>query len=463
MQASRQRLACSVMLSAPGLARLNWQLEIVPRPAILCAMNILEELQWRGLLADCTDTAELTKRVSQSPITLYCGFDPTADSLHVGNLVPLLGLRRFQLHGHHPISLAGGATGSIGDPSGKTQERQLLTKEMLANNIAKVKTQLRRLLDFDTATNPACLLDNATWTAPVSFLDFLRDIGKHFSVNQMVAKESVRARMEDREVGISYTEFSYMLLQAFDFYLLCRDYNCELQIGGSDQWGNITAGIDLTRKKLGRTVYGLTLPLITNADGSKFGKTAAGAVWLDPARTSVYRFYQYWIRTDDRDVVRYLKYFTFLPQDEVLALEKQHTENPGARAAHKALAKAVTDLIHGPSATAEAIRASEILFGGDLAGVSEATFNEIVGEVPTKEIGKAELDGAGKPLVELLVHGGLCSSKGQARKDIEGGGAYVNNIREASFQRAVTVKDLLFGKYLLLRKGKRNYVVLTAK
>ncbi|MEI7940630.1 MAG: tyrosine--tRNA ligase [Verrucomicrobiota bacterium] len=426
-------------------------------------MNILDELQWRGLLADCTDPLELAKRVSPGPITLYCGFDPTADSLHVGNLVPLLGLRRFQLMGHIPIPLAGGATGSIGDPSGKTQERQLLTKEILANNIARVKEQLCRLLDFETPTNPARLLDNASWTAPVSFLDFLRDIGKHFSVNQMVAKESVRARMEDREVGISYTEFSYMLLQAFDFYVLCRDHNCELQIGGSDQWGNITAGIDLTRKKLGRTVFGLTLPLITNADGTKFGKTEAGAVWLDTRRTSVYKFYQFWIRTDDRDVVRYLKFFTFMGQEEIAALEKQHNENAGARAAHKALAKAVTDLVHGPAATAEAMRASEILFGGDLAGISETTFNEIVGEVPTKEIGKTELDGAGKPLVELLVHGGLCQSKGQARKDIEGGGVYVNNQREASFQRTVAAKDLLFGKHLLLRKGKRNYVVLTAK
>jgi tyrosyl-tRNA synthetase len=426
-------------------------------------MNILEELQWRGLLADCTDAAELTKRVSPGPITVYCGFDPTADSLHAGNLVPLLALRRFQLLGHHPLPLAGGATGSIGDPSGKTQERQLLTKEVLAGNIAKVKQQLRRLLDFDTKANPARLLDNATWTDSVTFLDFLRDIGKHFSVNQMVAKESIRARMEDREVGISFTEFSYMLLQAFDFYVLCRDYNCELQIGGSDQWGNITAGIDLTRKKLGRTVFGLTLPLITNADGTKFGKTEAGAVWLDPGRTSVYKFYQFWIRTDDRDVVRYLKYFTFLSQDEIGALEKQHAENAGARAAHKALAKAVTDLVHGPDATAEAMRASEILFGGDLAGISETTFNEIVGEVPTKDIGKADLDGTGKPLVELLVHGGLCPSKGQARKDIEGGGVYINNQREGSFQRAVSAKDLLFGKHLLLRKGKRNYVVLTAK
>jgi tyrosyl-tRNA synthetase len=426
-------------------------------------MNILEEFQWRGLLADCTDAAELAKKVSAGPIVLYCGFDPTADSLHVGNLVPLLGLRRFQLLGHHPIALAGGATGSIGDPSGRTQERQLLTKEVLDHNIARVKEQLKRLLDFETQANPARLLDNAAWTAPVGFLDFLRDIGKHFSVNQMVAKESVRARMEDREAGISYTEFSYMLLQAFDFYVLCRDAQCELQIGGSDQWGNITAGIDLTRKKLSRAVYGLTLPLITNADGSKFGKTVAGAIWLDPARTSVYKFYQFWIRTDDRDVIRYLRFFTFLTQDEIAGLEKQHLENPGARAAHKALARAVTDLIHSPAATAEALRASEILFGGELAGIRESTFNEIVGEVPTKELGKAELEGAGKALVELLVHSGLCASKGQARKDIEGGGVYLNNIREPGAQRAVTAADLLFGKHLLLRKGKRNYVVVTAK
>ncbi|MSU28537.1 MAG: tyrosine--tRNA ligase [Pedosphaera sp.] len=427
-------------------------------------MNILDELNWRGLIADCTDTAELTKRLAASPITLYCGFDPTADSLHVGNLVPLLALRRFQLLGHHPIAVAGGATGSIGDPSGKSQERQLLTKETLAANIACVKGQLARLLDFDTKTNPARLVDNASWTAPISYLDFLRDIGKHFSVNMMVSKESVRARMEDREVGISYTEFSYMLLQAFDFYHLRKELNCELQIGGSDQWGNITAGGDLIRKKLpGATAWGLTLPLITNADGSKFGKTVAGAIWLDAKRTSVYRFYQFWIRVDDRDVLRYLKYFTFHVQDEIAAFEKQHTENPGARAAHKALAKAVTDLIHGEAATTEAMRASEILFGGDLSGISESTFSDIVGEVPTKEIEKATLDGAGLPLVELLVHAGLCASKGQARKDIEGGGIYVNNLREGDFQRAITTANLLFGKHLLLRKGKRTYTVITAK
>ncbi|MGN6641988.1 MAG: tyrosine--tRNA ligase, partial [Verrucomicrobiota bacterium] len=321
-------------------------------------MSILDELSWRGLVADCTGREDLERRLSAGAITLYAGFDPTADSLHVGNLVPLLALRRFQLLGHDPIALAGGATGSIGDPSGKTAERQLLTKEILDRNISSVKEQLKRLLDFETKQNTARLLDNATWTAPISYLDFLRDIGKHFSVNQMVAKESVRARMEDRESGISYTEFSYMLLQAFDFYVLNRDLNCELQIGGSDQWGNITAGIELTRKKLGKTVYGLTLPLITNADGSKFGKSVSGAIWLDAKRTSVYRFYQFWINTDDRDVIRYLKYFTFLSKDEIDALEARHVQTPGAREAHNALAKATTDRIHGEPATAEAIRAS---------------------------------------------------------------------------------------------------------
>src|SRR5437870_267818 len=254
-----------------------------------------------------------------------------------------------------------------------------------------------------------------------------------------------------------------MLLQAFDFYVLCRDYDCELQIGGTDQWGNITAGTDLTRKKLGRTVYGLTLPLITKADGTKFGKTESGTVWLDARRTSVYKFYQFWIRTDDRDVIRYLNYFTFLDQAEIRALEKQHKENPGARAAHKALARAVTGLVHGPDATAEAMRASDILFGGELSSISESTFNEIVGEVPTKDLAKSQLERSGKPLLELLAFSGLCASKGQARKDIEGGGVYVNNVREASFQRPVTANDLLFGKHLLLRKGKRNYVVVTAK
>jgi tyrosyl-tRNA synthetase len=447
-------------------------------------VSILEELQWRGLVADCTDTAELTKKISAS-ITLYCGFDPTADSLHVGNLVPLLALRRFQLLGHHPIAVAGGATGSIGDPSGKTAERQLLTSEILDHNIASVKVQLAKLLDFETKQNPARLVDNASWTKGISFLDFLRDIGKHFSVNQMVAKESVRARMEDREVGISYTEFSYMLLQAFDFMVLCRDLNCELQIGGSDQWGNITAGIDLTRKKLGKQVFGLTLPLITNTDGSKFGKTAVGAIWLDPKRTSVYKFYQFWINTADTDVIRYLKYFTFMTAEEIAALEAKHVANPGARTAHQALAIAMTKLIHGEPAMKQAVIASTVLFGGLLEGITEYTFKELLrtddfvesdykfqqnalnkasGEIPQVNLDAKKFEGSGVPLVELLVDAKLSASKGQARKDIEGGGIYINNIREENIQRLVTTqKDLLFGKHILLRKGKKNYVVVTAK
>jgi tyrosyl-tRNA synthetase len=269
--------------------------------------------------------------------------------------------------------------------------------------------------------------------------------------------------MEDREAGISYTEFSYMLLQAFDYLHLNETFRCELQIGGSDQWGNITAGMDLIRKKTARSAFGLTLPLITKADGTKFGKTEGGAIWLDPKRTSVYRFYQFWINTDDRDVIRYLKFFTFLSREEIEALETKHVANPGAREAHRALAKSVTDLIHGPDATTEAQRASEILFGGSLEGIAESTFNDLIGEVPTKDLEHALLAAPGAPLLELLVHAGLCPSKGQARKDLEGGGVYLNNIRVAEVSRAVTSADLLFGKHLLLRKGKKNYVVLTAK
>jgi tyrosyl-tRNA synthetase len=423
-------------------------------------MSIYEELEWRGLVADCTDAEGLRKKAA-APLTLYCGFDPTADSLHAGNLVPLLALRRFQLAGHHPIAVAGGATGGIGDPSGKTAERQQLRREELEANIAKIKPQLARLLDFDTQRNPARLLDNNSWTAPVGYLDFLRDIGRHFSVNAMVAKESVRARMEDRESGISYTEFSYMLLQAFDFWTLHREYGCELQIGGSDQWGNITAGIDLCRKKSAAAVYGLTLPLMTNADGTKFGKSVAGAVWIDPQKTSIYRFYQFWVRTDDRDVVRFLKFFTFLPKDVIADLEKSHLERPEAREAHLELARQMTDLIHGPEATNEAARATGILFGGGLEGISESTFAEIAGEIPSARLAASRLSGPGCPLVEVVVAAGLAPSKGQARKDIESGGIYLNNKRENGPHRLVNQADLLFERHLLLRKGKRNYVAIT--
>jgi tyrosyl-tRNA synthetase len=427
-------------------------------------MTLLEDLRWRGLVADCTGETELAARLAaEKNITLYCGFDPTSDSLHVGNLVPLLALSRFQKHGHHPIALAGGATGMIGDPSGKSTERNLQTSEQVAHNLKSIKSQLHRLLDFKTKANPAHLVDNVTWTAPITYLEFLRDVGKFFTVNWMVAKESVRARMEDRENGISYTEFSYMLLQAYDFCHLHHAQGCELQIGATDQWGNITAGIELIRKKSGAQAFGLTVPLMTKADGTKYGKTAGGAIWLDPKKTSPYRFYQFFVQLEDTDVIKITKMLSFADHATIDGLARQHAENPGARAAHLALARELTTLVHGENACADAVRASEIMFGGGLDGVSEDVFREVVGEVPTKELDQTKLDGTGTPLTELLVHAGLASSKGQARKDIEGGGIYLNNVRVAEISRAATASDLLFGKYVLLRKGKRTYAVVNVK
>lgn len=424
-------------------------------------MNIIEDLQWRGLVADCTDLEALTQRLSSSPTTLYCGFDPTADSLHVGNLVPLLALRRFQLAGHHPIALAGGATGMIGDPSGKTSERQLQTPEAVQHNISCIKGQLSKFLDFDVKANPARLVNNADWFAPITFLDFLRDVGKHLTVNWMMAKDSVRSRMEDRESGISYTEFSYMLLQGYDFYHLRSSLGCELQIGATDQWGNITAGIELTRRKFNTTVWGLVFPLLTKSDGTKYGKSASGAVYLDPKKTSTYRFYQFFMQAEDADVVKLLKVLTFLPQEEILRLENETKTNPGARAAQKALARELTLLVHGETALADAMRASEIMFGGGLEGVTETLFKDVVGEIPTVPLEKSKLEGAGIPLPELVLHAKLAPSKGQARKDVEAGGLYLNNVRASDVAKNVGAADLLFGKYLLLRKGKRNYTVVT--
>jgi tyrosyl-tRNA synthetase len=423
-------------------------------------MNILDELRWRGLLADCTDLEALSRRLAAGPVTLYCGFDPTADSLHVGNLVPLLALRRFQLAGHHPIALAGGATGMVGDPSGKSAERNLQTPEQVEHNITSIRRQLAQFLDFDVAANPARLVNNHDWTGPVSVLEFLRDIGKHITVNSMVAKDSVRSRMEDRESGISFTEFSYMLLQGFDFYHLRRTLDCELQIGATDQWGNITVGTELTRKKLGATVWGLVFPLLTKADGSKYGKTATGTVWLDPRRTSPYRFYQFFVNADDADVIKLLKTLTFLPAPEIATLEQELRANPGARAAQKALAREMTLLVHGAERLAGALKASEVLFGGSLEGLSETDFADVVAEAPGKSLDRARLAGAGTPLIDLLVHGGLCPSKGQARKDLEGGGIYVNNVRVSDHARMVTEADVVFARHILLRKGKRSYCVL---
>lgn len=428
--------------------------------------DILAELEWRGLYADSTDREALAQRLATGPLALYCGFDPTADSLHVGNLVPLFALRRFQLAGHHPIALAGGATGMVGDPSGKSDERNLQTPEQVAHNIAAVRAQLSKFLEFDAAktpaNNPARLVNNGDWIGPMSFLEFLRDVGKYVTVNSMVAKDSVRSRMEDRASGISFTEFSYMLLQGYDFFHLRKTFNCELQVGATDQWGNITVGTELTRKKLGATVWGLVFPLLTKSDGTKYGKTATGTVWLDPKKTSPYRFYQFFVNADDADVIKLLKTLTFLSRDEITALETELAANPGARAAQKALAREMTTLVHGTDALAAALKASEILFGGSLDGVTEEIFHDVVGEVPTKDLERAKLDGAGAPIIDLVVAAGLEPSKGAARKSLEAGGVYLNNIR-VDHTRTVTPTDLLFGKYLLLRKGKRSYAVLTAK
>jgi tyrosyl-tRNA synthetase len=424
-------------------------------------MTFIEDLQWRGLLADCTDLDGLSKRLAEGPLTVYCGFDPTGDSLHVGHLMGQLTLARFQRAGHHVIALAGGATGMVGDPSGRSSERNLLTREQLDHNIACIKAQLSRLLDFTAAANPARLVDNADWIAPFSFLDFLRDVGKYFSLNVMLAKDSVKSRMEG-DGGISYTEFSYQLLQAYDFYHLRNTYGCELQIGGSDQWGNLTAGTDLIRKKLGSetAAFGWTFPLITKSDGTKFGKTASGAVWLDATRTSPYKLYQFFVNTEDAKVVEYLRKFTFLSRAEIEPLEAAHAANPGAREAHKALAREVTALVHGQPALDAALKASAILFGAEIGDTSEEVFRDVVGEIPTKDIPTAEL--AGLALTEALVQSGLSQSKGQAKKDIEGGGVYINNVKCADIARALAATDLLFGKHVLLRKGKRTYAVLNA-
>ncbi|MBP7140572.1 MAG: tyrosine--tRNA ligase [Opitutaceae bacterium] len=422
-------------------------------------MTLIEDLQWRGLLADCTDLPALDKRLNEGPITLYCGFDPTGDSLHVGHLVPQLLLRRFQLAGHHPLPLAGGATGMIGDPGGRSSERNLLSREQLNHNVRKIKKQLERLLDFTTPINPARLVDNADWTASVSFLDFLRDVGKYFSLSSMLAKDSVKSRLES-ESGISFTEFSYQLLQAHDFAHLRQSMHCELQIGGADQWGNITAGTDLIRKKLGVPAFGLTFPLITKSDGTKFGKSEGGAVWLDPERTSPYRFYQFFINTEDNMVIGYLKKFTFLSHSEINALEERHAANPGAREAHKALAKEITSIVHGAESCVDAIRASEIMFGGSLEGISASLFRDVVDELPAVQL-PADRFASAFSLIEALVAAGLSPSKGQARKDIEGGGIYINNVKCTDIARSLGAGDVVFDRFILLRKGKRTYTVLS--
>jgi len=417
--------------------------------------DFIRELKWRGVLYDYTEgLEELTGRVVG-----YIGFDPTARSLHVGSLLPLITLSRFQRFGNIPIAVIGGGTGLIGDPSGKTKERPLLSKEEIEENIEGIKVQIEKFLDFKAKENPAKIVNNYDWLGEIKLVDFLREVGKHITVNYMLQKESVRNRLQ-REEGISFTEFSYMLLQAYDFLVLYDRENCVLQMGGSDQWGNITAGIDLIRKMRGGRAYGLVFPLITTSSGVKFGKTEEGTVWLDPNLTSPFKFYQFWINTDDADVIRYLKYFTFLGEKEIEDLEESLKREPEKREPHRVLAREVTRMVHGEDAMRRAERASKVLFGEEIKDLNLREILEIFSDVPSREIPKERFEGEGYPLVELLVDVGLFPSKGEARRAINGGGVYVNNIRVSDAQDKISLSRAIEGKVLILRKGKKNYLLV---
>jgi tyrosyl-tRNA synthetase len=414
-------------------------------------MNLLEDLRWRGLLAQSTDEAALLESLKK-PITLYVGFDPTAPSLHVGNLVVLLVLRRFQLAGHTPIALVGGATGLVGDPSGKNEERTLNSTEIVEGWVNRIRTQVSAFLDFSEAKNKAIVVNNLDWTSPLSAIEFLRDIGKHFSVNQMLSKDSVSARLDAG--GISYTEFSYQVLQSYDFLELYRRNNCTLQLGGSDQWGNIVAGLDLIRRVEQGSGHALTVPLLTKADGTKFGKTAGGSVWLDPAMTSPYAFFQYWLNTDDKDVINFLKVFSFKSHEEITALENAHKENPGLREAHRALARELTALVHSQATTDRVEAAAKALFGqGDLTELDEETLAGALAELPRTTVSKND---AIPTWVDLLAATGVVDSKSAARRIVKEGGAYLNNEKISGEDFAPQKSDFLCGKYAVLRKGKRD-------
>jgi tyrosyl-tRNA synthetase len=413
--------------------------------------DLLDDLKWRGLIAQTTDEKALREALKK-PITLYVGFDPTAPSIHVGNLVVLFVLRRFQLAGHNPLPLVGGATGLVGDPSGKNEERTLNTTDVVAQWVDRIKKQLSKFMDFDSKTNPAVMVNNLDWTAPMSAIEFLRDIGKHFSVNQMLNKDAVSARLE--KDGISYTEFSYQVLQSMDYLELYRRHNCTLQIGGSDQWGNITAGLDLIRRVESGSAHALTVPLLTKADGTKFGKTAGGSVWLDPEMTSPYAFFQYWLNSDDKDVINFLKVFSFKSRAEIEALEKSHNENPGAREAHRELARELTSLVHSPEIAQRVEDAARALFGqGDLTELDEATLAGALSELPRVQVKNGEEI---PTWVDLLAATGVVDSKSAARRIVKEGGAYLNNEKVAAEDFRLEKSDFLCGKYAVLRKGKRD-------
>jgi tyrosyl-tRNA synthetase len=422
--------------------------------------DIIAELTWRGLVHQTTEPApQMTAWLNEKSRTLYAGFDPTADSLHVGSLLPLLMLRRFQRAGHKPIALVGGATGMIGDPSGKSEERNLISQEQLQKNIAGIQPQLQQFLDFDSGANSALLVNNIDWIGPLSYLEFLRDIGKHFPVNVMLSKDSVKGRL-DRESGISYTEFSYMLVMAYDFAYLRQKHNCELQIGGSDQWGNITAGIDLSRRMHGNQLFGLTNPLLTKSDGSKMGKTESGTIWLSAERTSPYQFYQYWINVDDADAGKCLRYLTDLTQPEVESLDAARAANPGQRESQKRLAEELTRMLHGEAGLATAQRATEIFFGAEISQLDDKQLTQIFADVPSKELPRSRLAGEGLSLIDALFESGLSKSKGDARRTIQQGGAYVNNRRVNEIEAKLTAADLASETVMLLRSGRRSYALL---
>jgi tyrosyl-tRNA synthetase len=414
--------------------------------------DILEDLVWRDLIAQSTDLDEMRASLAAGPVTLYCGFDPTAPSLHLGNLIQILVLRRFQQAGHRPIGLVGGATGLIGDPSGKSTERVLNSEETVAAWVGHIRGQVSRFLDFGDVPNAATMVSNLDWTGSMTAIEFLRDIGKHFPVNRMLARETVKSRLETS--GMSYTEFSYVLLQSMDFLELYRRYGCVMQTGGSDQWGNLTAGAELIRRVEGASAHALTTPLLTKADGTKFGKTAGGETyWLDPELTSPYALYQFWFNADDRDVERFLKVFSFRSREEIEDLLKQGTERPAARAPQRALAEEMTTLVHGADETERVMAASRALFGqGRLEELDERTLQAALAEVPRTSVPPGDLP----PVADLLADSGLCKSKSEARRTIAQGGAYLNNAKVESEDAVPAASDLLYGRFLVLRRGKRN-------
>lgn len=414
--------------------------------------ELFADLEWRGLLAQTTDRDSLVKELKSSPTKFYIGFDPTAPSLHVGNLVVILVMRRFQLAGHLPIALVGGATGLVGDPSGRNEERTLNDETVVLEWVGNIKNQLSKFLDFETKKNPAVMANNLDWTKPVSALEFLRDIGKHFSVNQMLAKDSVASRLESG--GISYTEFSYQVLQAFDYLELYRRDNCRLQLGGSDQWGNIVAGLDLIRKVEGGSAHAFTIPLMAKSDGSKFGKTAGGSVWLDPEMTSPYAFYQFWFNTEDADVEKYLKVFSFKDRSEIERLIETVKTNPGAREAQRELARELTSMVHGADESSKVEAASSALFGqGELNSLDEKTLAAALSQLPKVSINKNE---AFPTWVDLLAATGVVESKSAARRIVKENGAYLNNEKISGEDFVPTKEHLIHGRFLVLRKGKRD-------